>query len=192
MNADAITIDTRDVEKMIRMLNRLDRSPQKAVNKGTSKAVLMLKRQVRSKAPVKSGTLRANIVVKAESNRRVKGKKVREVTFKGGEEANAKLQKPIRNPGQLGGGDPKAYYPASQEFGFLARAKDGSGGVVYYDAKAADFRTRNDRTPGKVSTVKVEGRHFMRDAADSSSPQVKETMINTTMEELEKIWTSDS
>lgn len=163
MSTEAFTVDTTDVTKMIGMLNKLGTSPQKAINKGTSKAVLLLKRKIRAEAPVKTGTLRKNIVVKAESNRGKKGRKVREVTMKGGEEANAQLQRPIQNPGKLGGKNKKAYYPASQEYGFLARAP--GGGVQY-----------------------IPGKHFMRDPADANDAQVKTLMIDTTMEVLEKTW----
>ena len=167
MNAQDVSIDTSDIEKTIGMLNRVGVSPQKAINKGTSKAALMLKRHVRSEAPVgkppHGGTLRKNIVVRAESNRGRKGRKVREVTFKGGKEANALLQRPIKEPGALGGKYPKAYYPASQEYGFLARAK--GGGVQY-----------------------IPGKYFMRDAADSHGDEAKELMTDTVMKELEKIW----
>jgi len=158
-----LTFDTRGVEVMIRALNKIDKSPQKAVNKGTSKANLIVKRAVKGAAPHKTGTLKRNIVTKAEKNHGVKGKKVRQVTFKGGAEANAQLQKPIKNPGALGGKNKKAYYPASQEYGFLARAP--GGGVQY-----------------------VEGLHFMRDAAEQVSPQAKQTMIDVMETELDKLW----
>ena len=166
MSAEAVTIDTTDVEKMIKMLGRLGKSPQKAINKGTSKAALMLKRKTRAAAPVLTGTLRKNIVVKAESNRGRKGRKVREITFKGGEEANAELQRPIQSPGKLGGKNPKAYYPASQEYGFLARAP--GGGVQY-----------------------IPGKYFMRDTADANEAEAKEQMTESTMKELERIWQED-
>lgn len=162
-----LTFDTKGVEVMIKALNKIDKSPQKAVNKATSKANLIVKRTVKGQAPVgpppHGGTLKRSIVTKAEKNHGVKGKKVREVTFKGGAETNALLQRPIKNPGALGGKNSKAYYPASQEYGFLARAP--GGGVQY-----------------------VEGRYFMRDAAEQAAPQAKETMIKVMETELDKLW----
>ncbi len=158
-----LTFDTRDIKKMIKMLNRAGLSPQKAVNRGTSKGAQILKRATKSEAPVRTGTLKRNIVIKAERSR-LKGKKVRQVTMKGGDEANAQLQKPIQNPGILGGKSKKAYYPASMEYGFLARAPEG--GTQY----------------------RVPGRYFMRGAADRTSEQVKSVTTETVMQELEKIW----
>lgn len=158
-----LTFDTTGVQVMIRAMNKIDKSPQKAVNKATSKANLIVKRAVKGRVPVKTGTLKRNIVTKSEKNHGIKGKKVRQVTFKGGAEANAQLQKPIKNPGALGGKNKKAYYPASQEYGFLARAP--GGGVQY-----------------------VDGLYFMRDAAEQVSPQAKQTMIDVMETELDKLW----
>ena len=165
MSAAGATVDfdTTGITVMIQALNKINKSPQKAVNKATSKANLIVKRTVKGEAPVKTGTLKRNIVTKAEKNRGVKGKKVRQVTFKGGAEANAELQKPIKNPGTLGGKNPKAYYPASQEYGFLARAP--GGGTQY-----------------------VEGRHFMLQGAEQASPTAKKTMIDVMEKELDKLW----
>ena len=158
-----VDFDTTGITVMIEALNKINKSPQKAVNKATSKANLIVKRTVKGEAPVKTGTLKKNIVTKAEKNHGVKGKKVREVTFKGGAEANSLLQKPIKNPGALGGKNPKAYYPASQEYGFLARAP--GGGTQY-----------------------VEGRHFMLQGAEQASSTVKKTMIDVMEKELDKLW----
>lgn len=165
MSAAGATVDfdTTGITVMIEALNKINKSPQKAVNKATSKANLIVKRTVKGEAPEKTGTLKRNIVAKAEKNRGVKGKKVRQVTFKGGAEANAELQKPIKNPGTLGGKNPKAYYPASQEYGFLARAP--GGGTQY-----------------------VEGRHFMLQGAEQASPTAKKIMIDVMEKELDKLW----
>lgn len=164
MSAMRIDFDHKDLVRMYKTLDGVGVSPRKALNKGTSKAASMVKRSVRSHAPFKSGTLKGNIVTKTERSRS-KGKKVRETTFRGGAEANALLQKPIKDPGILGGSSPKAYYPASQEYGFLARAP--GGGVQY-----------------------VQGKHFMRSGAEAASERAKKTMIDTMTKELDRIWLS--
>ena len=163
MSDDVVSFDTTGIEVMIEALNKINKSPQKAVNKATSKANLIVKRTVKGVAPHKTGTLKRNIVTKSEKNRGVKGKKGRQVTFKGGAEANSQLQKPIQNPGALGGKNPKAYYPASMDYGFMARAP--GGGTQY-----------------------VEGRHFMLEGAEQASPTAKNTMIDVMEKELEKLW----
>ena len=162
-DAFRIDFDHKDLVKMYKTLDKVGVSPQKALNKGTSKAATIVKRSVKSAAPVKTGTLKRNIATKTEHSR-YKGKKVRETTFRGGDEANAQLQKPIKNPGELGGKSNKAYYPASQEYGFLAKAP--GGGVQY-----------------------IEGRHFLLRGAETASAPAKEAMIETMTKELDKIWT---
>lgn len=157
MNDCRIDFDIKDVERMIRMLNKLGKSPQKAVNRAASKGGTIVKRAIRQgTVPVgETGNLKKAIVRKAEPSK-VRGKKVYEVTFD--EKYNNVLQKPIKNS------EEHAYYPASQEYGFLTRSK--GNGVTY-----------------------VPGYHFMRKGADKASPEAKKVMINKAMEELEKIWT---
>ena len=158
-----IDFEHRDLVRMYKTLDAVGKAPQKALNKGTSKAAMIVKRTVKGVTPERTGTMKRNIVTKTERSSR-RGKKVRETTFRGGDEANALLQRPIQNPGLLGGANQKAYYPASQEYGFLARAP--GGGVQY-----------------------IEGRHFMLSGAESASEPAKEAMIETMTKELDKIWT---
>ena len=191
-----MSFDTTGIAVMIAALNKIDKSPQKAVNKATSKANLIVKRAVRLAAPKKTGTLQKNIVTKSERNHGIKGKKVRQVTFKGGSEANSQLQKPIKHPGALGGKNQKAYYPASMEYGFLARAS--GGGLVYYTKgtfqtrnaanRKAGWTARDYGTTQATETKYVEGKHFMRDAAKQVEPQVKQTMTELMEKELDKLW----
>lgn len=169
MSTFRIDFEHADLVVMYRVLDKVGAAPQKALNKATSKAAAITKRAVKAEAPVAKkgehkGTLKRNIATKTERSR-MKGKKVRETTFRGGDEANALLQKPIKNPGVLGGSSPKAYYPASQEYGFLARAP--GGGVQY-----------------------IEGKHYMLRGAESASAPAKEAMIETMKKELDKIWQS--
>lgn len=162
MSTFRIDFDHGELVLIYKALDRVGKSPQKALNKGTSKAAIIVKRSVKGVVPVKTGTLKRNIVTKTERSR-LRGKKVREITFRGGDEANAQLQKPIKNPGILGGSSPKAYYPASQEYGFLARAP--GGGVQY-----------------------IEGRHFLLRGAETASEPAKNAMIETMTKELDKAW----
>ena len=187
MSAATVTFNTKDVERTIKMLNNAGKSPQKAVTRAAGRAGTVLKRAVKGEVPYKTGTLKRSIVRVGEKSRR-KGKKVYQVTFD--RKMNEQLQKPIRNPGQLGGKSSKGYYPASMEYGFLAKAKDGSGGIVYYSEALKDFRTRPNAEQKQVTTQIVEGRHFMAKGAADAEPEIREIMIDKTMEGLEKIWTA--
>lgn len=186
MNGGVVSFDTTGVEKMIKALNKIEVSPQKAVNKGTSKANLLVKRTIKRQVPVRTGTLKKNIVTKTERNHGIQGRKVREVTFKGGRDANQQLQRDIKHPGALGGKNPKAYYPASMEYGFLARAK--GGGVVFYNPDRGMLMRKEAAGSAAGGTKRVEGRHFMRDAAESVSTEAKQLMIKVMEEELDKLW----
>ena len=157
-----LTFEHKDLFRMYKTLDKVGASPQKALNKGTSKAAAIVKRSVKGVVPVKSGNLRRNIVTKTERSS-VRGKKVRETTIRGGAEANALFQKPIKELGKLGGKNDYAYYPSSQEYGFLASAP--GGGVQY-----------------------IEGLHFMRSGAETAEALAKTAMIETMTKELEKIW----
>ena len=185
--SEALSFDIRDIERTVKMLNDAGKSPQKAVTRAAGRAGTILKRAVKGEVPRRSGTLKKSIVRVGERSRR-KGKKVYQVTFD--RKMNEQLQKPIRNPGQLGGKSSKGYYPASMEYGFLARAKDGSGGIVYYSKALKDFRTRPNAEQKQVTTQHVEGRHFMAKGAADAEPEVRKILINKTMEGLEKIWTA--
>ena len=170
MSTFRIDFDQKDLVRMYKTLDKVGASPQKALNKGTSKAAAITKRAIKAVAPVAKkddghkGALKRNIITKTERSSK-RGKKVRETTMRGGAEANAIFQKQIYNPGALGGGSPYAYYPSSMEYGYLARAK--GGGVQY-----------------------IEGRHFMRGGAESASEPAKQAMIETMTKELDKIWQS--
>lgn len=164
MSTFRIDFDHRDLVKMYKTLDRIGAAPQKALAKGTSKAATVTKRSIKRLAPQGSShALRWAITTRSERSRK-RGKKVREVTFQGGD-VNAVLQRPIRNPGKYGGTSARAYYPASQEYGWLTG--DSRGGVKY-----------------------VEGSHYMRRGAEAVSEQAKDAMIETTTKELDKIWKS--
>ena len=184
----SITADVKDIEKTIKMLNKAGKSPQKAVTRAAGRAGTVLKRKIKQgEVPRKTGTLRKSIIRVGEKTKK-RGKKVYEATFD--RKMNDQLQKPIKQRGALGGKSGKAYYPASMEYGFLARAKDGSGGVVYFNEGVNDFRSRPDAVPSGVSTQKVEGHHFMQKGAAAADSEVRQILVDKTMEELEKIWQS--
>lgn len=195
MSSFRIDFDYKEVIGMYMILDRLGKSPQKALNKGTSKAAQVVKRTIKAGTPHVSGVLRKSIATKTERSSK-KGKKVREITIKGGADANASLQKPIKHPGVLGGKSPYAYYPNSVEFGFLARAPGGS--TIYVKFLSEDYETRKgtrtrhriyyEDTGMRVPSQKVEGQHYMREGGETASEPAKKAMIETMTKEMDKIW----
>ncbi len=184
--SEALSFDTRDVEGTIKMLNKAGKSPQKAVTRAAGRAGTVLKRAVKGEVPRRSGTLKKSIIRVGERSRR-KGKKVYQVTFD--RKMNEQLQKPIRNPGLLGGRYPKGYYPASMEYGYLVRVP-GEGIRYLREILGSNQYVRKYEEATKLPSKKIEGLHFMEHAADQTEPEIREIMINKTMEGLEKTWTA--
>ena len=141
-------------------LKRVGTVPQRCITKAAGKGANVVRREIRSEVPVRTGALKRGIIRTGERSR-LTGKKVDAFMFNPA--MNDVFQKPIKNPGEAGGKSDHAYYPASMEYGFLTRSK--GGGYSY-----------------------VPGYHFMRDAAEASSTAAKQEMINVLNQELEKEW----
>ena len=200
--------------KLVKALDKMGKSPQKAVTKAASKAITPVKRAIKNgTVPVgKTGTLKRAITRKAEKSR-FRGKKIYVVTFD--RKYNTVLQKPIDRPGIYGGKSPKAYYPASQEYGFLTRKKGGEGMEYRYgrsfhkcsdDLGAWYERFRDDESRSfkivretrhrimgvesvqGIENRKVEGQRYMRKGAEASEDQAKRIMVETMEKELDKLW----
>ena len=179
-----IDFDLTGITKMVKALDAMGKSPQKAVNRAASKGITPVKRAIKSAAPVgKTGNLKRAIIRQPEPNRR-RGMKSYVVTFNSA--YNDVLQKDIKYPGTLGGKSKKAYYPASLEYGFLARAH--GGGYVFYSDNRRSFLTKKRGIGKKDSAKRVEGLHFMRDAAEDSEPQATIMIVDTLDTELDKLW----
>lgn len=146
----------------VKVLAKVGQLPQRTVSKAAGKGATVVKRTIKNgTVPVgATGNLKRAIVRQGERSSR-KGKKVFDITFDRG--MNDVLQKPIKNPGEAGGKNDHAYYPASMEFGFLTRSK--GGGLSY-----------------------VPGYHFMESGGEQASAAAKQTIIDTLSDEIDKEW----
>ena len=160
MSALDMVIAFGDMAKFKQTLDKVGILPQKVFTKAAGKGRTVVRKAVRGQVPVDTGMLKRGIVSKGERSR-TKGKKVYEVRFDPA--LHHVFQKPISHPGEAGGKNPTAYYPASMEYGFLTRSK--GGGLSY-----------------------VPGYHFMRKAAEQVEAAAKQAMIRTAITELEKEW----
>jgi hypothetical protein len=159
--AAGMDFDFEDMERFEKTLKAMGGLPPKIAVKAAGKGANLVRKSARANAPEYSGTLKR--AIRREGERvRVKGKKVYDIQIDAS--LNQVFQKPIKNPGEAGGKSKKAYYPASQEYGFLTRSK--GGGLSY-----------------------VPGYHYLQNAIDDNAPAIKTTTIKTTMDELEKEWT---
>ena len=184
--SEALSFDIRDIELTVKMLNEAGKSPQKAVTRAAGRAGTVLKRAVKGEVPQRSGTLKKSIIRVGERSRK-RGKKVYQVTFD--RKMNDVLQKPIKRPGLLGGRYPKGYYPASMEYGYLVRVP-GEGIRYLREILGSNQHVRKYEEATKLPSRKIEGLHFMEHATDHAEPEIREILINKTMEGLEKTWTA--
>lgn len=151
-----------DMHRFITALKKTEKLPQKVVTRSVNKGTTVVRRDVRGGVPVATGALKKGIIRKAEHpSKKVSGKKVNDLMFDPA--MNDIFQKPIKNPGEAGGKNPKGYYPASMEYGFLTRSK--GGGYSY-----------------------VPGHHFMREETEASREQFNRTVIKDAADRLEKEW----
>lgn len=171
-----VDMDFREFTQFRKMLSEIGGMQQKYVTQAARAGQRVALKAVKAAAPVgKTGNLRRNIVSVGERSR-IKGKKVYDTTYRGGDEANTQLQRTIKHPGAAGGLNQKAYYPASVEYGFLTRANEGRG-----------FQYVAARITG-IGLKRVEGSHFMQRAAEMVKPQVEKVMIDTLTKRLEREW----
>lgn len=154
----AVDMDLSDFLKLERAVKKLGGLPQKCVTKASRKGGNLVLKAVRQKAPIDTGDLKKGLKLKGEKSR-VKGKKVYDIVFDAG--MNDVFQKPIKNPGEAGGKNKTAYYPASMEYGYFAR---------------------NGRY--------IPGYHFMRGAAEESEGAAADVTIQVLFDEVEKEWSN--
>ena len=146
-----------DFPALEKKLAELGTLPNTVVSRAAGQGATVVRRAARNAVPVRTGTMKRYIARTGErSKRRVK--KVYRIGMKGGEEANAVLQKRIREPGKYGGKNKYAYYPSSTEYGWL-----GPNG-------------------------KNEGSHWMQRASAAAGPEAETVMVKGFVREVEKAW----
>lgn len=152
-----------DLLEARRTFDAMGQLPAKIVTAAAGRGATVVKRAVKNSAeiPVLTGTMRKAVRRLRAERSKVKGKKVYPVGFDPA--MNSVLQKPIRNPGEAGGQNDKAYYPASMEYGFLTRSK--GGGISYFP-----------------------GFHFMAAAGESVRGEANAAMAKKFNEAIQKEW----
>ena len=152
-----------DLLEARRTFDAMGQLPAKIVTAAAGRGATVVKRAVKNSAeiPVLTGTMRKAVRRLRAERSKVKGKKVYPVGFDPA--MNSVLQKPIRNPGEAGGQNDKAYYPASMEYGFLTRSK--GGGISYFP-----------------------GFHFMAEAGESVRGEANAAMAKKFNEAIQKEW----
>jgi hypothetical protein len=145
--------------KLMRQIDQLGKVPQRAVQLAARKGAVFAQRTAKSQAPVDTGTLRTAIKVFGEKRQKM-GKKVYMVVFdyaynKVFQKFNKKAQAEI-DAGKKGV-QPTAYYPASQEYGWV---------------------TKTGR--------KIAGKYFLRDSVANHRPQIQKLMLDVLEKQVDK------
>ena len=149
----AVQMDTNDIRGLELAAKAIGGITKKQLSPAVRKAMKPVLQAARDNAPVDSGALKKGIVLRAERNK-PKLKKVYQVTMD--KKKNDVFVKGL-NPDGTG---KRAYYPASQEYGFKKR--NGSG--------------------------KVPGKHFLQKAAEQQEDKVPEAIADGLISEIQKEW----
>ena len=152
-----------DLMEARRTFDAMGQLPARIVTAAAGRGATVVKRAVKNSTeiPELTGTMRKAVRRLRAERSKVKGKKVYPVGFDPA--MNSVFQKPIRNPGEAGGQNDKAYYPASMEYGFLTRSK--GGGISYFP-----------------------GFHFMAAAGESVRGEANAAMAKKFNEAIQKEW----
>ena len=162
-NKFRVDVHMDDLLEARRTFDAMGQLPARIVTAAAGRGATVVKRAVKNSAeiPVLTGTMRKAVRRLRAERSKVKGKKVYPVGFDPA--MNSVLQKPIQNPGEAGGQNDKAYYPASMEYGFLTRSK--GGGISYFP-----------------------GFHFMAAAGESVRGEANAAMAKKFNEAIQKEW----
>lgn len=143
--------------------------PKKNLSKAVRKGAARVQSSVRSVVPEKTGDLRRGLILHKERSRQ-EGKVVYDLMPD--PKKNAIFQKPIQHP--VRSKSPKAYYPASQEYGFFTRRP--GGGMAYTRPVTGEIKYMD----------KVPGKYYMRSGAEVSAEAAENTIIGEILSEIEK------
>ena len=162
-NKFRVDVHMDDLLEARRTFDAMGQLPARIVTAAAGRGATVVKRAVKNSAeiPVLTGTMRKAVRRLRAERSKVKGKQVYRVGFEPA--MNSVFQKPIRNPGEAGGQNDKAYYPASMEYGFLTRSK--GGGISYFP-----------------------GFHFMAAAGESVRGEANAAMAKKFNEAIQKEW----
>lgn len=145
--------------KLMKQIEELGKVPQRAVQLAARKGALFAQRTAKANAPVDTGDLKKGIKIFSEKRQKL-GKKVYMVVFdyaynhiyqKFNKAAQAEIAKGKK------GVQPTAYYPASQEYGWVTQ-----------------------------SGRKVQGKFFLRNSVANHRPQIQNIMMDVIEKQVDK------
>ncbi|MFJ5713118.1 HK97 gp10 family phage protein [Neobacillus sp. NPDC093127] len=133
----------KQLEKTIKQLGEL---PQKVVTKAARQGASVALRAARANAPIDSGDLKKGLKLVGERSK-IKGKKVYQVSFdKNKNDIFVKESKEGK----------RAYYPASQEYGYLDRGGGYVPGFRYLRKSLEDNKRQVEEKTVEVMTKEID------------------------------------
>lgn len=148
----AVEIDIRDIRDLELAAKAIGGVTKKQLTPAVRKAMKPVLQAAREGAPVDTGALKKGIILKGERSK-YPLKKVFQVTMD--KKKNDVFVKGLDADGE----GKRAYYPASQEYGFLKK----NGG-------------------------KVPGKHFLKKAAEQQEAQLPDAITDELMGQIQKEW----
>ncbi|MCP8969722.1 HK97 gp10 family phage protein [Ectobacillus ponti] len=150
------------MEELIRAIRQLESLPQKCVTRAARKGADIALKAAKQLAPEDTGYLRRGLIVKGEKLKK-RGKKVYEITLNPAmnhifqkETKSGKIRRRDGKTVRMGAG--VYYYPASQEYGFMAR---------------------NGRY--------IPGFHYLRKSVEQQKEQIETRVVEVLAKEIDKI-----
>jgi len=135
----------KELEKAVIRLGRL---PQTCVTKAARKGALVALKAAKTLAPEDEGNLKKGLILKPEKTK-IKGKKVYQVTFN---PAMNDIFVKVSKEGK------RAYYPASQEYGYF---------------------TRNGRY--------IPGFHYLKKSLENNKAKIEQEVVSVLAKEIDKL-----
>lgn len=148
-----INVDIDDIRGLELAAKAIGGVTKKQMTPAVRKAMKPVLQAARDAAPIDTGALKKGIILKGEKNKPPL-KKVFQVTMD--KKKNDVFVKGLDADGE----GKRAYYPASQEYGFLKK----NGG-------------------------KVPGKHFLQKAAEQQEDQLPDVIVDNLVSEIQKEWT---
>lgn len=134
------------MKELERSIKRLGQLPQRCVTKAARKGAAIAHKAARANAPVDRAELKKGIVLKGERSK-TKGKKVYQITL---DRNKNNIFVKVSKAGK------RAYYPASQEFGFRTRGGGWTPGYQYLKKSLVNNANAVEKTTVDVLAKEVD------------------------------------
>ncbi|UTI44433.1 HK97 gp10 family phage protein [Niallia sp. RD1] len=154
-------VEIEGLDNLMRTLRTIENIPQRVATKAAKKGMNIAYKAARRNAPVDEGNIKKGIILKPERTRK-KGKKVYFVTldrsmnhiFQG--TSNQTVTRWNRRTKRRETRNKTSYYPASQEYGFMARDGRYIPGYQYLRKSIDGYKREIEKEIVRVATDEID------------------------------------